>query len=70
MLFDPQDSAARRSPSALSIGSVQSLGYRPLPLVQVHLSSRFSLDAYATWTVVLKSGAVRDAYLAGFTWSF
>jgi hypothetical protein len=36
----------------------------------VHLSRHFSLDAYASWAVDLRSGDVRDRYLAGFTWAF
>jgi hypothetical protein len=69
-LLDPHDSSARRSSSSISFGSVQSIGYRPLPLVAVHLSQRFSLDAYAAWEVELRTRAVRDTYLAGFTWNF
>jgi hypothetical protein len=59
-----------RTTSSIVFGSVQSLGYRPLPLVQVHLSRRFSLDAYASWSVDLRDGAVSDRYLGGFTWAF
>jgi hypothetical protein len=57
------------SPTVI-FGSVLSLGYRPLPLLQVHLSPTFSLDAYAAWSVDVRSGSVRDRYLAGVTWSF
>lgn len=59
-----------RPSSALVVGAVQTLGYRPLPLVQVHLSRRFSLDGYASWSFDLGTGDVRDRYLAGFTWAF
>lgn len=59
-----------RTTSSFVIGSVQGLGYRPLPLVQVHLSRRFSLDAYASWQIDLKGGPASDRYLAGFTWAF
>jgi hypothetical protein len=69
-LFDPRDAAARRSPSEVSFGSVLSLGYRPLPLVQVYLSDRFSLDGYASWAVSLKDGSLRDTYLVGYSWNF
>jgi hypothetical protein len=62
--------APPRTTSSIVFGSVQSLGFRPLPLVQVHLSRRFSLDAYASWSVDLGDGAVRDRYLGGFTWAF
>lgn len=54
----------------LVLGSVQSLGYRPLPLLQIHLSRRFSLDGYASIGIDLRGGTVRDRYLAGFTWAF
>lgn len=54
----------------LVVGSVQSLGYRPLPLLQIHLSRRFSLDGYAAVGIDLRGGAVRDRYLGGFTWAF
>jgi Caspase domain len=57
-------------PSGLVLGAVQSLGYRPLPLVQIHVLEWLSLDAYASWAVDLDSGNVRDRYLAGFTWVF
>ena len=53
----------------IAFGSVQSLGYRPLPLVQVHVSTSFSLDAYAVWTVSLNDDPGRQIYLAGFTWT-
>lgn len=52
----------------LAFGSLQALGYRPLPLVQVHLSPRFSLDAYAAWTVSLRDEPGRQFYLAGLGW--
>jgi Caspase domain len=55
--------------TALLFGSVQSLGYRALPLVQVHLSRRFSLDGYASVGFDF-DGRRRDRYLAGFTWAF
>lgn len=61
---------AQQGSSSLLLGAVLALGYRPLPLVQVHLSPRFALDAYATWSIDLRTGDVRDRYLAGFTWSF
>jgi hypothetical protein len=57
------------SPTLL-IGSVLSIGYQPLPLVQVHLSPAFSLDAYASWGINLRNGSVHDQYLAGVSWSF
>jgi opacity protein-like surface antigen len=65
-----QANASGTSGNALQFGSVLMLGYRSLPLVQVHLTRQFSLDAYATWAVVLESGDLSDSYLAGFTWNF
>jgi len=56
--------------STFSIGSIQSLGYRALPLVQLHISPKFSLDGYASWSVDVHGGAVRDRYLGGITWAF
>jgi hypothetical protein len=69
-LLDPDDAISRRSPSEITFGSVLSLGYRPLPLLQVYLSNRFSLDGYATWSFSLKDGTLRDTYLLGFSWNF
>ncbi len=54
----------------LLFGSVQNIGYRTIPLLQFHVSPRFSIDGYASWSVNLLTGDVRDRYLAGFTWSF
>lgn len=54
--------------SELAFGALASLGYRPLPLVQVHLTPGFSLDGYAIWTVSLREDPGRQFYLAGFTW--
>jgi hypothetical protein len=56
--------------SGLLLGAVQSLGYRPLPLLQIYVTDWLSLDAYASWAIQLDSGDVRDRYLAGFTWAF
>jgi hypothetical protein len=56
--------------ATIVLGAVQSIGYRSLPLLAVHLSQRFSVDAYASWAVNLRTGDFRDQYLAGFTWSF
>jgi hypothetical protein len=68
--LDPHDTVARRSPTDISFGSVLTLGYRPLPLIRVYLSDRFSLDGYATWTYTPKTDTLRDTYLAGFSWNF
>jgi hypothetical protein len=56
--------------STFAIGSIQTLGYNALPLLQIHISPQFSLDGYASWSVDAHGGAVRDRYLAGFTWQF
>ena len=56
-------------PSATAlVGAIQTLGYRPLPLLQVHLTRSFSLDAHASFGIDLRNGTFRDRYLAGFTW--
>jgi hypothetical protein len=57
-------------PGSLVFGALQSLGYRPLPLVQLHVSEALSIDAYATWSVNLDNGDVRDRLLGGVTWTF
>ena len=56
--------------SSVSIGSIQSLGYRSLPLIQLHLTPKFSIDGYASWSIDVRGGAVRDRYLGGITWAF
>lgn len=57
-------------PPAIVLGAIQSLGYRPLPLVQLHVTDWLSLDAYAAWSIDLDNGDVRDRVLGGFTWTF
>jgi hypothetical protein len=57
-------------PPGIVFGAVQTLGYRSLPLVQLHVTDWLSLDAYATWAVNLDNGDVRDRVLGGFTWTF
>ena len=64
------DVSPRNRGATLLLGSVQSIGYRSLPLIAVHVSPRFSLDAYASWAIDLRARDFRDRYLAGFTWSF
>jgi hypothetical protein len=64
-----RDSAQEtRLDSEIAFGSLQSIGYRPLPLVQVHLSPSFSLDAYGVWTVSLHDDPGRQLYLGGLSW--
>lgn len=55
---------------SLGLGSVRSVGVRPLPLVQLHLSERFTLDGYASLVLDVPSLSLQQSYLAGFTWSF
>ena len=66
----PPSSEARPGRKFLALGSVTMLEYRELPLVQVHLSPVFSLDAHASWVIDVDDGDVYDSYLAGFTWDF
>jgi hypothetical protein len=56
--------------STLCFGSIQSLGFRALPLIQLHLSPTLSIDGYASWSVDVHGGTVRDRYLAGLTRAF
>jgi len=56
--------------SAIAFGAVQTLGYRPLPLVQVHVTRSWSVDAYASWSVDLRTADVQDRYLGGFTYAW
>ena len=67
----------RESPYALPvagpvvfIGSSQTLAYRQLPLVEVHVSRRFSVDASASWGYEVNTGHVGDELTAGFAYSF
>jgi len=54
----------------LVLGALQSLGYRPLPLLQLYVTDWLSIDAYASWAINLDNGDVRDRLLAGFSWTF
>jgi hypothetical protein len=56
--------------STILLGSLPSVGFRPLPLISVHLSDALSIDGYASWAIRPKSGSVVDRYLLGFTWNF
>jgi hypothetical protein len=57
-------------PPGVVFGAIQTLGYRSLPLVQLHVTDWLSLDAYAAWSVNLDNGDLRDRVLGGFTWTF
>ncbi len=54
----------------LSFGSVQSLGLRPLPLVQFHALRWLSIDLYATIGWQIRTRVFQDRYLVGATFSF
>ena len=56
--------------SSVIFGSIQTLGFRSLPLIQVHVMPQLSLDGYASWSIDIHGGGVRDRYLAGVTWTF
>jgi Caspase domain len=56
--------------SELVFGAVQTLGYRPLPLIQVHLTRKLSIDGYVSMAVDLRSGDLRDRYMLGLTSQF
>ena len=49
----------------LRVGSVQTLGLRTLPLVQVHLSRWLSIDGHAGVAVKLRDGGLEEFYLLG-----
>lgn len=53
----------------IALGSVQAIGGRQLPLVEVHLARSFSLDGYASVGFDLH-GNVQDSYLGGLTWTW
>lgn len=63
----PADAGSPELDLTVHVGSVQSLGLRPLPLVQLHLSRYFTLDAYAGLGIRVRDGALRDSYMLGFT---
>lgn len=66
----------------VELGAIQDLAFRRLPLVEVHVSRRFSLDLFASWALGVQhpsnGGLVgpstqamfEDTYMAGFTWTF
>ncbi|WP_394846877.1 caspase family protein [Pendulispora brunnea] len=55
----------------LVIGSLQSFGYRPLPLLQAHFTPHLSIDAYVSFGFALRNAdGIRERYLAGLTWNF
>lgn len=58
------------SAPTLSLGSVQSIGTRPLPLVQVHVMDKLSIDGHVGVSIDLKKGGARDNYLVGITKTF
>ncbi|HEY0250772.1 MAG TPA: hypothetical protein VGC41_04565, partial [Kofleriaceae bacterium] len=66
---EPDDMAIPLT-STFAIGSIQTLGYEALPLLQIHVTPQLSLDGYASWSFDVHGGDVRDRYLAGFSWRF
>jgi len=60
---------ARRAASdmVVSIGSVQSIGLRPQPLVRIHLSDAFALDLYVSVRDRLAAHKIEETYLIGFS---
>lgn len=54
----------------LSLGSIQAIGMRQLPLVQVHVMDKLSIDGHVGVSIDLKQGSVRDSYLVGVTKTF
>lgn len=54
----------------LTVGSAMNRGLRPLPLLQVHLTDTFSLDAYAAVSYGVGNNVINDTYMAGFSWQF
>jgi hypothetical protein len=55
---------------SVSIGAIQDLALRPLPLIQLHLSRWLTLDATAGLSIRVRDGALRDRYMAGLTFLF
>ncbi|MGC4120955.1 MAG: caspase family protein [Myxococcales bacterium] len=54
----------------LRLGSIQELGMRPLPLIQVHVMDKLSVDGHVGIAIDWEKGAVRDSYLIGVTKTF
>jgi hypothetical protein len=54
----------------VQLGSIQTLGFRDLPLVEVHLAKSFSLDGFASWSFNPAAGTFQDTYKGGFTVAF
>ena len=55
---------------SVSVGAIQDLALRPLPLIQLHMSRWLTLDATTGLSVRLRDGALRDRYMAGLTFLF
>jgi hypothetical protein len=53
--------------TSVSIGSVQAIALRQLPLLQARLNERWYLDGYAMATYDLTRDRVEQRYLLGFT---
>lgn len=55
---------------SVSLGAIQDLALRPLPLIQLHMTRWLTLDATAGLSIRLRDGALRDRYMAGLTFLF
>lgn len=62
----PADGSEQRGVS-VSIGSVQAIGLRQLPLIQAQVSQRWSLDGYAAASFDVSREHLEHRYLVGFT---
>ena len=56
--------------SQISFGSVLQSGLRQTPLIKVHLTDSWSLDAYVAATYSFRVDGWRERYAGGFTWVF
>jgi hypothetical protein len=52
----------------LNFGSIQARGLRKLPLVRIHLSDVFSLDADVSFIYLFSEEKFSETYMAGATW--
>lgn len=56
--------------ASIAVGSVQEIGLRPLPLVQVYALPTLSVDAWGSLTWDIDQQALVDEILFGFSWFF
>ncbi len=67
---EPTTSAYSTSTHALRFGSVQSIGFRRLPLVELSLSRAISLDLFGSLAWDLRTSSGYDEFMAGTTFLF